>query len=157
MFDFREIAKLVELVQTNDIGELEVSRFFSRVKIRKRVAESSTEVMVPQEPVRVAPAPAPVAVESPPAEAASKEEPDQDLVAIRSPMVGTFYKSPAPDAASFTDVGETVKAGQVVCIIEAMKLMNEIESEVEGTVVKVLVENAQPVQYDQTLFLVRAS
>jgi len=157
MFDFREIAKLVELVQSNDIGELEVSRFFSRVKIRKRVAESRTEAVAPETRTFVTPALSPVETQAqaPPEPAA--EEPDQDLVAIRSPMVGTFYKSPAPDAASFADVGDTVKAGQVVCIIEAMKLMNEIESEVEGTVVKVLVENAQPVQYDQTLFLVRAS
>lgn len=157
MFDFREIAKLVELVQSNDIGELEVSRFLSRVKIRKQGAEARSEPAAPPAAVHVtaaSPAPAPAEPKTPEPVA---EEPEQDLVAIRSPMVGTFYSAPAPDAETFTAVGKDVKPGQVVCIIEAMKLMNEIESEVEGTVVKVLVENAQPVQYDQTLFLVRAS
>ena len=157
MFDFREIAKLVELVQSSDIGELEVSRFFSRVKIRRRVTEPRSEPVAHPVAAQVGTPQASPVDAAPVAEGPAGDEPDQDLVAIRSPMVGTYYSAPAPDAKAFTGVGEAVTSGQVVCIIEAMKLMNEIESEVEGTVVKVLVENAEPVQYDQTLFLVKAS
>ncbi len=95
-------------------------------------------------------------VESP--EAVSAEAvAEEKYVAIKSPMVGTFYVAPAPDAEPYTDVGQLVKKGQVVCIVEAMKLMNEIESEVAGRVVKVAVENAQPVEFGQTLFLIDPS
>ncbi len=157
MFDFHEIKKLVELVESNDIGELEVSRFWSKVKIRKRAEASATvqQQMIPM--TAAAPVPSPAAPS--PAEATASGDgggdADADLIPIRSPMVGTFYRAPAPDADPYVGVGGDVRPGQVVCIIEAMKLMNEIEAEVGGKVVKVLAENAQPVQYDQTLFLVQ--
>jgi acetyl-CoA carboxylase biotin carboxyl carrier protein len=161
MFDFREIKRLVELVQSSDIGELEVSRFWSRVKIRKRAADAKAEVVpsvghetrlveMPRSATSVPHRHEPSAPE--PGESAAP-----DLVPIRSPMVGTFYRAPAPDSEPYVEVGSVIRAGEVVCIIEAMKLMNEIESDVHGKIVKVLVENAQPVQYDQTLFLVQAS
>lgn len=157
MFDFAEIRRLVELVDKSDIGELEVSRLWSRVKIRKRSAEASAEVVAPRvmaAPAPSAPAPAPSPASAPDPEPAGSAAEASSLLEIRSPMVGTFYRSPSPDDPSFTDVGKPVKKGQVVCIVEAMKLMNEIESEVDGVIVKILVENAQPVQYDQPLFLV---
>ena len=160
MFDFEEIRKLVELVESRDIDEIEVTRLWSRLKIRRRISDAPSErlahpiapasVPVPT-PMPEAPAPKPVPPES--ADAVSEET---DLIPIRSPMVGTFYRSPAPDAEVYTEEGKRVERGQVVCIVEAMKLMNEIESDVSGTIVECLVENAQPVQYDQTLFLVRA-
>ncbi|MCS6968313.1 MAG: acetyl-CoA carboxylase biotin carboxyl carrier protein [Cytophagales bacterium] len=97
----------------------------------------------------------PVVSQAPPAQASSpSSEPSKKLVAIKSPMIGTFYRSPKPDSPPYVEVGDEVRKGQVVCIIEAMKLFNEIESEVEGRIVKVLVENAMPVEYDQELFLV---
>ena len=155
MFDFKEIRKLVDLVQTSGIQELEVSRLWSRIKIRRQPTDGSSvgEGSV----VRVAAAaPPPVAAPPETAQAAPVEaDPSADLIPIRSPMVGTFYKASAPDADPFVAVGQKVSSGQVVCIIEAMKLMNEIESDVEGTIEKVLVENAQAVQYDEALYLVR--
>jgi acetyl-CoA carboxylase biotin carboxyl carrier protein len=160
MFDFREIEKLVQLVDASDIGELEVSRLWSRVKIRKRVAEARVQAVDPpvvfagpmaQPPVDTPADTTETAPEAPSPAAADEAE----LVAIRSPMVGTFYTAASPGADPFTAVGQIVKVGQVVCIIEAMKLMNQIESEVDGRVTKVTVENGQAVQFDQVLFLVR--
>jgi len=159
MFDFREIEKLVQLVDTTDIAELEVTRWWSRVKIRKRSAEPREQAV--EAPVVVSVPVPPPAVDSPPEMAEPAQETsavaaeDAELVAIRSPMVGTFYTAPSPGADPFTAVGQLVKVRQVVCIIEAMKLMNQIESEVDGRVAKVMVENGQPVQFDQVLFLVR--
>jgi acetyl-CoA carboxylase biotin carboxyl carrier protein len=99
-----------------------------------------------------APSPAPAAAPSPPATPASA--PAGNLVEVKSPMIGTFYRSPGPDKPAFIEVGDTIKAGDTVCIIEAMKLFNEIESEVSGKIVKVLVNDSTPVEYDQPLFLV---
>jgi acetyl-CoA carboxylase biotin carboxyl carrier protein len=164
MFDFAEIKRLVELVQSSDIGELEVSRWFSRVKIRKVSADSTVEGGVVSTPAFVAaPTSAPLA---PPAPAALPETAgsgsngagaNADLVAIRSPMVGTFYSSPSPDTPPFKAAGAKVSRGDTVCIVEAMKLMNEIEADVDGTIAEILVQNAEPVQYDQVLFLVDPS
>ncbi len=157
MFDFREIQRLVKLVAETDIDQLEVSRLWGRVTIRKRATHAAPEVVAAPAPPAPPPPPKPAPVDEPePSAAPVPPEPaDADLIAIRSPMVGTFYRAPTPDAAPFVSVGQEVTSGQVVCIIEAMKLMNEIESEVSGKVVKVLVENSEPVQYDQTLFLLQ--
>lgn len=156
MFDFEEIRRLVELVQKSGIQEIEVSRFFSRLKIKRNATDGSS---VGEGSVARVAAPAPPPVAPPPPEpeapAAEAADPDAGLTPIRSPMVGTFYKAAAPDAEPYVTVGQSVSSGQVVCIIEAMKLMNEIESDIGGTIVKVLVENAQPVQYDEPLFLVK--
>ena len=141
-----EIRRLIRLVQRTGIGELELSSGDRSVRISAFGAAmthgypASMPQAVNAERAAAAPAPA-------------KAEPST-TVAITSPMVGTFYWSPAPDADPYVEVGSTVDVGQTVCIVEAMKLMNEIESEVKGKIVKVLIENAQPVEYGQQLFLV---
>ena len=162
------IRKLVKLVEESDIAQLEVSSWGRRVKITKRYAPGSNghqnrgtaaEIDIPVSSVpRTAPAPAPQAVpiqkESAPAVAESAENADDKYVPIKSPMVGTFYTAPEPNAPSYVEVGDSVQKGKVVCIVEAMKLMNEIEAEVSGKMVKRLVDNGQPVEFGQTLFLV---
>jgi len=142
------VRRLIHLVQRTGIGELEVSSGGRTVRISAFGASTG----------HASPAIAPAA---PAAErlagSAASERPDtapNTTVAITSPMVGTFYRAPAPDADPYLEVGDTVDIGQTACIVEAMKLMNEIESEVRGKIVKVLVENAQPVEYGQSLFLV---
>ena len=164
------IRKLVKLVEESDIAQLEVSSWGRRVKITKRYAPGSrnghssegalTEVVVPATPPKSenTPPPMPQAVpkqkESAPEVAETAESADDKYVPIKSPMVGTFYMAPEPNAPPYVNVGDTIQKGTVVCIVEAMKLMNEIESEISGRVVKCLVENAQPVEFGQTLFLV---
>jgi len=144
-FELAELRQLIRLVQRTGIGELEVSSGGKTVRISAH-GNSSAVIASPQM-VASAPAPAPAA----PAKAA---EATDHLKAITSPMVGTFYRAPAPDADPYVEVGTSVEVGQTVCIIEAMKLMNEIESEVKGRIVHILVENAQPVEFGQKLFLV---
>ncbi len=165
------IRKLVKLVEESDIAQLEVTSWGRRVKITKRYAPASgnghssggalTEVVVPQAPPRQesAPQPTPQAVpqqakESAPAVSEPAESADDKYVPIKSPMVGTFYVSPEPNAPAYVEVGQSIQKGTVVCIVEAMKLMNEIESDISGRIVKRLVDNAQPVEFGQTLFLV---
>ena len=168
-----EIRRLVKLVEESEIDELEVRRWWQVVRIIKRGYGHKSEVAAPQvvvtAPAVAAPVATPVAPVSPPgppessagappaavplrAAAAATEE---GLVAIRSPMVGTFYRAPNPTSPPFAEAGGSIGVGQVVCIVEAMKLMNEIESEVAGTVEKVLVENGKPVEFNQPLFLIR--
>jgi len=151
-----KIRKLIRLLEESDsISEIEISSWGRRIRIRKNLTENnhtnshknSTQELVlaplPAQPQVAAPQPAAVA-----------PAPEKKLVAIKSPMVGTFYRAPAPGAKPYIEVGEEIKPGQVVCIVEAMKLMNEIESEVNGRIVKVCVENAQAVEFGQDLFLV---
>ncbi len=146
-----EIRQLIRLVQRTGIGELEVSSGDRTVRI---AAQSRVPVNVGL-PATVATA-APVAEVPAPgaAKAAAPPAGSENLVAVTSPMVGTFYRAPAPDADPYVEVGDMVEMGQTVCIVEAMKLMNEIESECRGRVVKILVENAQPVEFGQKLFLI---
>lgn len=153
-----EIQRLVKIVEQADIAELEVSGWGRKVRILKypaRIDPSSQNAALhyalPQAPP---PAP-PVGSNSETAEAAAKEStPAASGEEFRSPMVGTFYRAPAPDADPYVKIGDTVKEGQVLCIIEAMKLMNEVEAEFACKVVEILVENAQPVEYNQPLFVV---
>jgi acetyl-CoA carboxylase biotin carboxyl carrier protein len=176
-----DIRRLVKLVEESDIDELEVRRWWEFLRITKRarvhpgearrasVSEGSPAPAAPA-PVAPAPVPTPVApaqagpppreVETPapalvPAATRPGSGADDGLVAIRSPMVGTFYGAPNPTAQPYVDAGSRVAVRQVVCIVEAMKLMNEIESDVSGTVERILVENGKPVEYNQPLFLVR--
>jgi acetyl-CoA carboxylase biotin carboxyl carrier protein len=146
-----ELRQLIRLVQRTGIGELEVSSGDRTVRI---AAQSHHPVNVGFSPSTVfAPAqerPAPAAAGAVP----SAPQATDNLAAITSPMVGTFYRAPAPDADPYVESGDLVEVGQTVCIIEAMKLMNEIESELRGRVVKILVENAQPVEFGQKLFLI---
>ncbi len=148
----KEIKELIELLKGNEITELEIEREGVKIKLKKGTGNIvTTQVMAAPQPVFQQPAAASVP-------AAKKEEKPAEKkiegVTINSPMVGTFYKAPAPDAAAFVKEGDAVSEGKTVCIIEAMKLMNEIKSEVKGKIVKILVENGQPVEFGQPLFLV---
>jgi acetyl-CoA carboxylase biotin carboxyl carrier protein len=149
-FDLGELRGLIELVQETGIGEIELNAGGNGVRIS---AAGATGTWVAAAPA-AAPAVAPKAAAAAAPAAAPAAEPASNLKAITSPMVGTFYRSPAPDADPFVEDGDSVGVGQTVCIIEAMKMMNEIESEVKGRIVQVLVENAQPVEFGQKLFLV---
>ena len=153
--DLAEIRKLIQLVKRTGIGELEVSEGGRTVRIAARPEASPNAAHAPAHaPVNSAP-PARAAEPSPAAPAAAvPAAPEQRYVKVVSPMVGTFYRAPAPDADSYVELGDVVDVGQTVCIIEAMKLMNEIESEVRGKVARIAVENGQPVEYGQTLFLI---
>lgn len=145
--DLRKLKKLIDLVQESGISELEVTEGEEKVRIAKHAGSAApvANYYAPQPaPVAAAPAAAPVV--------AAPAEPEG--ASIKSPMVGTFYRSSSPDAKNFVEVGDTVAAGDTLCIIEAMKLMNEIESDVAGTVKAILVENGQPVEYGQPLFVI---
>ncbi len=155
--DIKEIQELIKFVAKSGVSEVSIDRKDFKITIK---AQSNMQTIVnatiPAAPaVQALPAAAPVApaTSAAPAPAAPAAE-ASNLITIKSPMIGTFYRSSSPDKPSFVNVGDEVKAGQVVCIIEAMKLFNEIESEVSGKIVKVLVDNATPVEYDQPLFLV---
>jgi acetyl-CoA carboxylase biotin carboxyl carrier protein len=151
--DLRKLKKLIDLVQESGIGELEITEGEEKVKI---VKGGGVSVSAPAPAMAAAPAaapadprPAPAAAAPPPAE----PEPGQDGHAVKAPMVGTFYRSSSPDAKAFVEVGQAVKEGDTICIIEAMKLMNEIEADASGVVKAILVENGQPVEYGQPLFI----
>ncbi len=150
-FELGELRQLIRLVQRTGIGELEVNSGGRSVRIAATAIAGA--MAVPSAVVAAAPGPAAAASpETPQRKPAA--EPASTYKALTSPMVGTFYRSPAPDADPFIEVGDIVEVGQTVCIIEAMKLMNEIEAETKGRVVQVLVENAQPVEFGQKLILV---
>ncbi len=150
-FDLAELRHLIRLVQKTGIGELELNSGGRSVRI---AANASGGTWVAAAPSAPAAAPRAAAASSAPVAEAEPAADDSHLKAITSPMVGTFYRKPAPDADPFVEIGDVIEVGHTVCIIEAMKLMNEIESELKGRVVKVLVENAQPVEFGQKLFLV---
>jgi acetyl-CoA carboxylase biotin carboxyl carrier protein len=150
-----EIRRLVKIVEESGIADLEVSRWGRKVKISKypnshHAAFPMTHVQLPASPAPAPAPPVPTAEFSKPAAAT----PAHNLVDIKSPMVGTFYRSPAPDADPYVQAGSAVSKGQVLCIIEAMKLMNEIEADFSCRIVEILVDNAQPVEYNQSLFRV---
>jgi acetyl-CoA carboxylase biotin carboxyl carrier protein len=140
----KEIRALLELLREYGLTEIEVEREGERLRLRREPAQTP--------PVLAAPAPVPATTIGAAAVAPARTD-ATPLLTIDAPMVGTFYRSPAPDAQPYVREGDAVKKGQVVCIIEAMKLMNEIEAKVAGRVAKVLVENAQPVEYGQPLFV----
>lgn len=149
--DLRKLKKLIDLVEESGIAEIEVTEGEEKVRITRTTAAAA--------PVYAAPAPAaaaPVAAPAAPAAAAPAAAPaSRDLSnAQKSPMVGTFYRAPGPNAAAFVEVGKQVKAGDTLCIIEAMKLMNEIEAEKSGVVKEILVENGTPVEYGEPLFII---
>ncbi len=146
-----EIKQLIEFIKTNELSEFELEH--DGVKIRIKSGTSHHVVAVPHV---TAPAPvmAPVAAPAPPT-AAAAEEAGGELAIVKSPIVGTFYRAAEPDAKAFASVGDVVRKGQVLCIIEAMKLMNEIDSEYDGQITSVYVENGQAVQYGERLFAIR--
>ncbi|MXV16970.1 acetyl-CoA carboxylase biotin carboxyl carrier protein [Hufsiella ginkgonis] len=152
--DIKQIQELIKFVSKSGVNEVAIEQENFKITIKTNQAPTYVQATVPQAPAYHAPAPA-TAPASPAAAApaATAEEPT-NLVTLKSPMIGTFYRSSGPDKPLFVNVGDEVKAGDVVCIIEAMKLFNEIEAEFSGRVVKVLVDNASPVEYDQPLFLI---
>jgi len=151
--DLRKLKKLIDLVQESGIAELEVTEGEERVRIVRsgRPGEPAAVAAAPHAPP---PAYAPSAAAGARAPAAPEAPAAQEGHLVKSPMVGTFYRAAAPDAKPFVEVGDTVKAGQTICIIEAMKLMNEIESDKDGVVKAVLAENGQPVEYGEPLFVI---
>jgi len=154
--DLRKLKKLIDLVQESGIAELEITEGEEKVKIVKGGMVSVSAPAVAPAPAAAAPAPAPAAAAAPAAPAAAPAEPasGQEGHVLKAPMVGTFYRSSSPDAKPFVEVGQPIKEGQTICIIEAMKLMNEIEADASGTVKAILVENGQPVEYGQPLFII---
>jgi len=151
--DLKQIHELIKIVNKSNIGEISIEDKDGKVTIKQKEEAVVTYNSAPSQAV-YAPAPGPVAApaSSTPAPAAAPKA--DNLITIKSPMIGTFYRRASPDKPLLADIGTDVAAGKVVCIIEAMKLFNEIESEISGTIVKVLVEDASPVEFDQPLFLV---
>lgn len=154
----KELRELIDFISNTGLEEVNIETEEFKVKVKR--SPDSVAVAAPQ--VVAAPAPAapatPAASSAPAAEKpAAAPAASSNLIEVKSPMIGTFYRSPNPDSPSFVNVGDKIKSGDTVCIVEAMKLFNEIESEVSGTIVEILVENASPVEYDQPLFLVDPS
>ena len=157
MMDLDFLERLIKALDQSSVDSLEIERGGTRVRLSKTPAQTAMSVPMPNQmyapaPAALAPAPAAAPVANEVAVAAAT--PTSNLLDITSPMVGTFYSGPAADAPPYADVGTRVKAGDNLCIIEAMKLMNELECEVKGTIVEICVENAQPVEYGQLLFRV---
>ncbi|MEY3676721.1 MAG: hypothetical protein RJB67_1211, partial [Bacteroidota bacterium] len=152
--DLKQIHELIKIVNKSNIGEISIEDKDGKVTIKQKEEASVTYTSAPSQAVYApAPAPAPAAAPAASAPAPAAVAPKADnLITIKSPMIGTFYRRASPDKPLLADVGSEVAAGKVVCIIEAMKLFNEIESEISGTIVKVLVEDASPVEFDQPLF-----
>nr|MBN2277133.1 acetyl-CoA carboxylase biotin carboxyl carrier protein [candidate division Zixibacteria bacterium] len=155
------IRKLIKLVEESNIDQLEVNSWGRKVRITRRLpsnnGHSETSALVQTVTNPVSSSLAPISKPSPTVavvETSPSEDADQNLIPIKSPMVGTFYAAPAPDAPPYIKQGQKIEVGQVVCIVEAMKLMNEIESEVAGRVARVMAENAQPVEFGKVLFLI---
>ena len=155
--EFEDIERILELVRLHDLAEFEVESGGMKLRIRKA---SAAFPMPPTAPVIVAPAapnvpPQVLTAPAAPALPPTSEEESVELAVVKSPIVGTFYRSPEPGAASFVEIGQRVKKDQVLCIIEAMKLMNEITSEYDGEIVSAYVENGKPVQYGERLFAIK--
>jgi len=165
--DLKEIRQLLKLVESSNISEIEIEEDDKKLRITKVHPSNNGEVKILQQPAPAAAYPAapmpvpsaPVAEPQPaaaetPAAPAPEETISSNTVEVRSPMVGTFYAAPSPDSDPYVEKGQSVASGQTLCIVEAMKLMNEIECEVSGKIVDILIENAQPVEYNQVLFLI---
>ena len=149
--DIRKVKKLIELLEASSVDEIEIKEGEESVRISRNTG--APVAMAP--PVAVAPAmPTPIAPAAPVAAAPEPAAPSS-ANAVKSPMVGTFYRSPSPEAAVFVEVGQTVRVGDVLCIVEAMKVMNEIKAEMSGVITEILLENGSPVEFGQPLFRVR--
>jgi acetyl-CoA carboxylase biotin carboxyl carrier protein len=148
--DLRKLKKLIDLVQESGIAELEITEGEERVKIVRGGTVSVSQAAPAAAPVNAQP---PAAAAPAAGAAAAEASTGQEGHVVKAPMVGTFYRSPSPDAKAFVEVGQSVKEGDTICIIEAMKLMNEIEADASGVIKAILVENGQPVEYGQPLFI----
>jgi len=147
--DIRKVKKLIELLEESNIDEIEIKEGEESVRISRNGAGATPVYAAPPPPAAPsapAPSPSPAVPEPPPASSGGHT--------VKSPMVGTFYRSPSPTSAAFVEIGQTVKAGDVVCIVEAMKMMNQIEADASGTIEAILVENGEPVEFDQPLFTI---
>ena len=150
--DIRKVKKLIELLEESNIGEIEIKEGEESVRISRN---GNQNMMPAQAPMYAAPpvaAPVAPAAAAAPVAASADSAPATSGHVVKSPMVGTFYRSPAPTSPSFAEVGQTVKVGDVICIVEAMKMMNQIEADKAGTIEAILVENGEPVEFDQPLF-----
>jgi acetyl-CoA carboxylase biotin carboxyl carrier protein len=162
MIDLEFVERLIKALDESSLDTVELERGGTRILLSKSSSQAQASVSPAMPAVAAPPAPA-VSVDpaSPPSAPSEGEESEQEdlsgYLEVTSPMVGTFYSAPAPDAPAYVEVGQRVGKGTVLCIIEAMKLMNELESEVEGTIARVLVDNSQPVEYGQALFLIDPS
>lgn len=150
--DIKQIQELIRFVSKSGVNEVAIEQKDFKITIKTNQAATVVNATIPASPAAALPAPAPAP--STPAAVAEPVEDTSKYVTIKSPMIGTFYRSASPEKPIFVNVGDEIKPGAVLCIIEAMKLFNEIESEVSGRIVKILVDNASPVEYDQPLFLV---
>ncbi len=162
--DIKEIQSLIRFVAKSGASEVKLETDDIKITIRTGPTQGGETTVVQQIPVAAqplaAPAPAPAAPAQPAAEAAPEStaaDEDSNYITIKSPIIGTFYRKPSPDKPAFVEVGDTISKGDVLCVIEAMKLFNDIESEVAGKVVKVLVDDSSPVEFDQPLFLIDPS
>ena len=152
--DLKDIRQILDLVREHDLAEFELER--EGLKLRVKKANDVVVTHTAPAPASATPPPAPIAAVAPSAPGGEPTDAHGvELAMVKSPIVGTFYRTPEPGARPFVDVGDTVRKGQVLCIIEAMKLMNEIESEFDGVVEKVYIENGQPVQFNDRLFAIR--
>jgi acetyl-CoA carboxylase biotin carboxyl carrier protein len=158
--DFKQIQELIKLINKSNIGEVSIEEKGFKLTIKQKEEAAQTVIASPQPypqayqtPVAAVPQ-APAAPASSPEKSKATDSATDHLITIKSPMIGTFYRSASPGKPAFVEVGDEITTGKVVCIIEAMKLFNEIESEVKGRIVKVLADDASPVEYDQPLFLV---
>lgn len=154
--DIKQIQELIKFVSRSGVNEVAIEQENFKITIKTNQAPVYVNAALPAAPAPqpVAPTAAPQAVAETKAVSSPAAEDTSKYITVKSPMIGTFYRSSSPDKPSFANVGDEIGVGKVICIIEAMKLFNEIESEVSGRIVKVLVENASPVEYDQPLFLV---
>lgn len=154
--DIRKVKKLIELLEESNIDEIEIKEGEESVRISRNSAQAVVAAPAaaynPAPTPAPAPAPAPAAVAPAPAQDAAPAAPASNGHVVKSPMVGTFYRAPSPTSPSFAEVGQTVKVGDVICIVEAMKMMNQIEADRAGTIEAILVENGEPVEFDQPLF-----
>ncbi len=156
----KELKSMIDFISKSGLAEVNIETETFKIQVKRDTEGTVIAAPVAAAPVAAAPAPvqaAPAPVAAEPAAPSPAAEDTSKYIEIKSPMIGTFYRSPKPEDPSFVNVGDKVSAGDKVCIVEAMKLFNEIESDISGTIVKVLVENASPVEYDQPLFLVDPS
>ena len=150
--NLKEIKEIISLMEEHNLSEIEIEKGDQKIKLRKTMKSDSGIAM--EQPVIIQ---KPQGAEAESSQEGPQEKKISNLIEIKAPIVGTFYRSASPDAASFVEVGQEIEVGQVVCIIEAMKLMNEIKSEVRGKVVDILVENADPIEFGQILLLIEPS
>jgi acetyl-CoA carboxylase biotin carboxyl carrier protein len=156
--DLKQIKAIIDLIAESDVNEVSIEEGDFKIKVKKQGdVQSVTYTQSAAAPQAQPPSPAPSAPTAPSADSAPSPAPASGGDTVKSPIVGTFYQAPSPDADPFVKVGDTIEKGQTLCIVEAMKIMNEIEAEFSGTIQEILVEDGQPVEFDQPLFVIKKS